>query len=540
MKRHRPNSSRLVTEQLIEQLKTSRVPFKIADSMGTKLTGPELLIRTLVLRRYLLREVIEPKESHVGILLPPSVGCVATNLALAFCNRVAVNLNYTASSAVIKACCETAGLKHVITSRKFLEKVGLEVPGSVIYLEDLKDRISWSDKLLAMLNVKLRSASSLNRALDGHLKQAEDPLTIIFTSGSTGVPKGVVLTYGNIASNVDGIETAIRLNEHDVVLGVLPLFHSFGYTVTMWAALTLPSAVVYHYSPLDARQIGKLAAQYQTTVLLATPTFLRNYIRRVEPEQFAKLDVVVVGAEKMPIALASEFEQRFGVRPVEGYGTTELSPLVSVNIPSSRSQTQPGDGLREGTVGRAIENVEARTVSLDDDRPLPPGQVGLLEIRGPNVMLGYYQQPELTRAVMHDEWYRTGDMAIVHPDGFIEITGRLNRFSKIGGEMVPHIQIEESIAQILGPNEEGSLRAAVTAVPDEKRGERLIVVHTPLPISKRDLLKQLSDAGLPNLYLPSEDSFLEVNAIPELGSGKLDLRGLKDLAQKHFGGHAGL
>jgi len=540
VKRHRPNSSRLVTEQLIEQLKTSRVPFKIADSMGTKLTGPELLIRTLVLRRYLLREVIEPKESHVGILLPPSVGCVATNLALAFCNRVAVNLNYTASSAVIKACCETAGLKHVITSRKFLEKVGLEVPGSVIYLEDLKDRISWSDKLLAMLNVKLRSASSLNRALDGHLKQAEDPLTIIFTSGSTGVPKGVVLTYGNIASNVDGIETAIRLNEHDVVLGVLPLFHSFGYTVTMWAALTLPSAVVYHYSPLDARQIGKLAAQYQTTVLLATPTFLRNYIRRVEPEQFAKLDVVVVGAEKMPIALASEFEQRFGVRPVEGYGTTELSPLVSVNIPSSRSQTQPGDGLREGTVGRAIENVEARTVSLDDDRPLPPGQVGLLEIRGPNVMLGYYQQPELTRAVMHDEWYRTGDMAIVHPDGFIEITGRLNRFSKIGGEMVPHIQIEESIAQILGPNEEGSLRAAVTAVPDEKRGERLIVVHTPLPISKRDLLKQLSDAGLPNLYLPSEDSFLEVNAIPELGSGKLDLRGLKDLAQKHFGGHAGL
>jgi acyl-[acyl-carrier-protein]-phospholipid O-acyltransferase/long-chain-fatty-acid--[acyl-carrier-protein] ligase len=242
----------------------------------------------------------------------------------------------------------------------------------------------------------------------------------------------------------------------------------------------------------------------------------------------------------MPIALASEFEQRFGVRPVEGYGTTELSPLVSVNIPSSRSQTQPGDGLREGTVGRAIENVEARTVSLDDDRPLPPGQVGLLEIRGPNVMLGYYQQPDLTRAVMHDEWYRTGDMAIVHPDGFIEITGRLNRFSKIGGEMVPHIQIEESIAQILGPNEEGSLRAAVTAVPDEKRGERLIVVHTPLPISKRDLLKQLSDAGLPNLYLPSEDSFLEVNAIPELGSGKLDLRGLKDLAQKHFGGHAGL
>ncbi len=207
---------------------------------------------------------------------------------------------------------------------------------------------------------------------------------------------------------------------------------------------------------------------------------------------------------------------------------------MSVNIPASRAQNKNSDGLREGTVGRPIENVNARVVSVDDDQPLPPGSTGLLEIRGPNVMAGYYEQPDLTAEVMHDGWYRTGDMAIVHPDGFIEITGRLSRFSKIGGEMVPHIQIEETIAKVLGPNEEGTLRAAVTAIPDPKRGERLVVIHLPMPIGKRELLTQLTAEGLPNLYLPGEDSFIEVEKIPELGSGKLDLRGLKDLAQSHF------
>lgn len=519
----------LVTEQLLQQLQSARGPMKIADSTGVQLTGPKMLMRVLALRRYLLREVLSPDETNVGIFLPPSVACVAVNFAMAFANRVTVNLNYTVSSATLKACCESAGLKHVITSRKFMEKVNLDVGCPVVYLEDLKDKISLGDKLAAFFNAKLRSAAGLHRMLGGGKKQIDDPLTIIYTSGSTGIPKGVVLTYRNIASNVDGINNSIRLHEGDVVLGILPLFHSFGYTVTMWAAMTLPSSVVFHFSPLDARQIGKLAEQYKATVLLATPTFLRNYIRRVEPHQFKTLDVVVVGAEKMPIEVADQFEQTFGMRPVEGYGTTELSPLVSVNIPPTRA-AKPGEGLREGTVGRPIEHVFARTVSLDSDQPLPPGHAGLLEIRGPNVMQGYYKRPDLTREVMHDGWYRTGDMGIVHADGFIEITGRISRFSKIGGEMVPHIQIEETISRILGPNEEGTLQAAVTAVPDAKRGERLIVLYTSLPMSKSDLLKKMSEADLPNLYLPGEDSFFQVPAIPELGSGKLDLKGLKELA----------
>ncbi len=334
-----------------------------------------------------------------------------------------------------------------------------------------------------------RSAESLHHHLRLSQQQHADPLTIIFTSGSTGVPKGVVLSQGNVASNVDGINEVIHLNQQDTVLGVLPFFHSFGFTVTLWTAMTLPCAAAYHFSPLEARPIGKLAQEFGATVLLATPTFLRAYLRRVEPEQFSKLDVVVVGAEKMPIALADEFEKKFGVRPVEGYGTTELSPVVCVNIPPTRATQRGQLGLREGSVGKPFSGIEARVVSFDDDSVLDTGATGLLEIRGPNVMLGYLNQPELTTQAMHDDWYRTGDVAVIDAEGFIHITGRLSRFSKIGGEMIPHIQIEEVLTDILGTGEEGALRVAVTSAADEKRGEKLIVLHTHLDVSEIGHLK---------------------------------------------------
>jgi len=530
-------SKPVITLRLLRQLKSGKNEFKVADSTGAKLNNIELLIRTLVLRRYLLREVLgsEADEKNVGVFLPPSVPAVVTNFSIGLANRVAVNLNYTVSEAVLKQCCESGNLKHVITSRRFMEKLGMKVDVPVIYLEDIKDKIALTDKVFGALNAKLRSADGLHRALGLGNKKHSDPLTIIFTSGSTGVPKGVVLSCGNIESNVQGIDESIRLRSDDVVLGILPFFHSFGYTVTLWSALSLQCSAIYHYSPLEARPIGKLAAHFGATVLLATPTFLRSYIRRVEPEQFKKLEVVVVGAEKMPLQLAEEFEQRFGVRPVEGYGTTELSPLVSVNIPPKRVGERKDSGRLEGSVGRPVCNVEARVVGVDDDKVLAVGDTGLLEIRGPNVMQGYLNRDDLTSDVMHDDWYRTGDVAFIDSEGYIHITGRLSRFSKIGGEMVPHIQIEETMTEIVGGNEDGSMRVAITAIPDEKRGERLVVLHTELPISKSELLQKLQLAGLPNLYLPGEDSFVKVPAVPVLGSGKLDLKAMRQVALDHFG-----
>jgi acyl-[acyl-carrier-protein]-phospholipid O-acyltransferase/long-chain-fatty-acid--[acyl-carrier-protein] ligase len=234
-------------------------------------------------------------------------------------------------------------------------------------------------------------------------------------------------------------------------LGILPFFHSFGFTVTLWGAMTLPSSACYHFNPLEPRQIGKLVEANKSTVVLATPTFLRTYLRRIEPEQFKSVEVVVVGAEKMPLSLADAFEQKFGVRPTEGYGTTELSPVASVNVPPSRAKTADKNaGCRDGSVGKPIPGVSARVVSLDDGKQLDTNVSGMIQVTGPNVMSGYLKQPELSAKVIKDSWYETGDVGYIDDDGFLFITGRQSRFSKIGGEMVPHIQIEEAIIATYG------------------------------------------------------------------------------------------
>jgi acyl-[acyl-carrier-protein]-phospholipid O-acyltransferase/long-chain-fatty-acid--[acyl-carrier-protein] ligase len=313
---------------------------------------------------------------------------------------------------------------------------------------------------------------------------------------------------------------------------VLPFFHSFGFTVTLWSVLGLDVQGVYHYNPLDAKVIGKLCQEHHVTVLMTTATFLRTYLRRCQREEFATVDVVVAGAEKLPRELANVFEEKMGVRPVEGYGTTELSPLVSVNIPPSRAPRN-GDnlGLKEGSVGRPVPGVSAKVIHAETGEDLGVDQPGLLLIKGPNVMQGYLNQPELTAEVIRDGWYVTGDVAFIDAEGFIHITGRKSRFSKIGGEMVPHIRIEEALQQILSPDEQ-KLTVAVTALPDERKGERLIVLHTALDKSPEQIVKELSAAGLPNLWIPAADAFYQVNEIPVLGTGKLDLQAVKQLAQE--------
>jgi acyl-[acyl-carrier-protein]-phospholipid O-acyltransferase/long-chain-fatty-acid--[acyl-carrier-protein] ligase len=251
------------------------------------------------------------------------------------------------------------------------------------------------------------------------------------------------------------------------------------------------------------------------------------------------MDLAIVGAEKLPEKLAEEFHEKFGVWPTEGYGTTELSPLAAANVPDHRSNAEGTGqtGTKMGTVGRPVPNVMARIVDPDSGEELPQGEAGLMHIKGPNVMLGYLNRPEKTAEVVQDGWYNTGDIAFIDDDGFITITGRLSRFSKIGGEMVPHIRIEEELNQLVDDpaEEEPVIRVAVTAVPHEQKGERIIVLHRPLSRPVDEIINGLGDAGLPNLWIPSADSFLEVEEIPLLGTGKLDLRGVKEKAMAAFG-----
>lgn len=510
-----------------KRLRTS----KVADSTGADLTGGQTLMRTLILRR-LLRRVLSPDEQYVGLLLPPSAPAFVANTAMALDRRIAVNLNYTVSSDVMNACIKLAGIKHVVTSRKFMEKMEFKLDAEIIYLEDFKDKVPLSDKIAGFVGAYLTPVFMLEASLGLTKVKPDDVLTVIFTSGSTGTPKGVMLTYANVGSNVQAIDQVIQLTPTDVLIGILPFFHSFGYTVTLWGVAGLDIKGAYHFSPLEPKQVGKLVQKNKGTLLLSTPTFLRSYLRRCEKEEFASLDVVVCGAEKLPKDLADEFQQKFGVEPVEGYGTTELSPLVSVNIPPSRSVDNFQTDRKVGSVGRTVPGVSAKVTDLDTGQELPAGQSGMLWIAGPNVMKGYMHQPELTAELIKDGWYMTGDVAFIDEEGFIHITGRESRFSKIGGEMVPHIKIEEELSRLVTTPEDDKQKVAVTAVPDAKKGERLIVLHTKIDKTPDELRKGLAEAGLPNLFIPSADSFIEVPDLPILGTGKLDLKGMKALAKE--------
>ncbi len=521
----------ILAKRIIRAWRRAGSKLKAADSMGSEVSGRDMLVRTLALRRVLAREIFASDEQFVGVLLPPSVGGVVVNVALAMDRRVSANLNYTVDSSVLNHCIADVKIKHVLTSEKFMSKFDFKLDAEVVLLESLKEKVTSLDKAIAFVQARLLPAWLLDRVLGLNRISCDDLLTVIFTSGSTGMPKGVLLSNANISHNVEAIERAVKLDDDDIVIGILPFFHSFGYSVTLWSVMTIGPAGVYHFNPLDARQIGKLVEKYKATVLLATPTFLRGYLRRVEPAQFATLDVVVVGAEKMPSDLFEAFEKQFGVRPVEGYGATELSPLVSVNIPPSRSSAKYQLDRVEGSVGRPLPGIAARIISTDDGREMRSGEDGMLLVTGPNVMRGYANQDELTRKVLQDGWYVTGDIANVDDQGFLHITGRLSRFSKIAGEMVPHVRIEDELLKLVGEdNDDGSPEISVTAVPDSRKGERIIVLHRSLSKSVDELRAGLAAAGLPNLFIPSRDSFILVDQIPVLGTGKLDLRGAKELA----------
>ncbi len=285
--------------------------------------------------------------------------------------------------------------------------------------------------------------------------------------------------------------------------------------------------MILHPSPLDAGVIGELIQRYRATLLLATPTFLQIYMRRCTPAQFGSLRIVLAGAEKLSDRLVQAFEANFGIRPLEGYGTTECAPVVAASAPDFRAAGFYQPGSRRGFVGQPLPGVAVRIVDPDTFAPLEPGTPGMLLVKGPNVMRGYLGRDDLTAKVMRDGWYVTGDMAMLDDDGFLRITDRLSRFSKIGGEMVPHGRVEEALQEAANAPMQVF---AVTAVPDEKKGERLAVLHTLEDSALPAVLEKMAASGLPNLFIPRRDQFVRVEKLPILGTGKLDLREVKRIA----------
>jgi acyl-[acyl-carrier-protein]-phospholipid O-acyltransferase/long-chain-fatty-acid--[acyl-carrier-protein] ligase len=504
--------------------------FAMADGKTPGLTFLSALAKSVFLARR-LREVWRD-EPMVGILLPPSVPGALVNTAALLMGKVPVNLNYTASKETLAACAAQCRLKTVISSRLFLEKVRIETPAEVVYVEDLAAAPRLLERIAALAIATCVPARWVGRCVGAErATHLDDVATVIFSSGSTGDPKGVVLTHYNVESNVEQINEVFMLVGKDRILGILPFFHSFGFTGALCMPIVAGVGVVYHPSPLESRAIGGLVSKYGVTVLIATPTFLNAYARRVAPEDFGSLRYVLAGAEKLPERIALAFEDRFGIRPMEGYGCTECSPVVSVNTVGFRAASFRQAGAKRGSIGHPLPGMAVRIVDPETRQPLPPNQPGLLLVSGPNVMQGYLNRPEKTTEVLVDGWYDTGDIAAVDEDGFIRITDRLSRFSKIGGEMVPHIKIEEKLHELAESTEQ---QFAVTSVPDETKGEQIVVLHT-LPQDKLDgVVKKLGESGLPPLWRPRADRFVHVEALPYLGTGKLDLRRLKDLALTTF------
>jgi acyl-[acyl-carrier-protein]-phospholipid O-acyltransferase/long-chain-fatty-acid--[acyl-carrier-protein] ligase len=496
----------------------------LRDSTGSSLTFGKALIGSLALSRRFDCEL--PDGQMVGVLLPASTAGALVNVGLSFAGRVPVNLNFTLGPAAMDHAISQCGIKAVITSRRFLEKAKIEPRDGMLFIEDIAARITKLEKFRLALATYLLPAQLLIRRYGLRRQTPADPATVLFSSGSTGAPKGVVLSHHAILSNVEGVGQVLWVSQDDKVLGILPFFHAFGLTGTLWLPLIAGIGAVYHANPLDAKTIGRLAQEHKATILIATPTFCQSYLRAIEPDQFRSLRHVVVGAEKLQPKFAEAFQEKFGIDLLEGYGCTEMGPVVAVNVPDIAEGGTRHVGHKPGTVGHPIPGVAARIVDPETRAPLGAGQAGLLLVKGGGRMTGYLNDPARTADALADGWYVTGDIAVIDEDGFIRITDRLARFSKIGGEMVPHGRIEEAAAATAGVN-----RAVVVAVADAARGEKLVLLFTGEDgVAPEALWNGLSQSDLPNLWIPKRQQIHRVPALPVLATGKIDLQAARRLA----------
>jgi acyl-[acyl-carrier-protein]-phospholipid O-acyltransferase / long-chain-fatty-acid--[acyl-carrier-protein] ligase len=522
----RKKRMRTLPHSFVRTARRHPLRFAMADGQTPRLNLFVVLARTLFLARR-LRTHWRGQEM-VGILLPPSIPGALVNLAAMLIGKVPVNLNYTASNETLASCAKQCNLRTIVSARAFLERVHIQPPVETIFLEDVAREPKRTERVASVLAALLLPARALMRFAGGErLRGLDDLATIIFSSGSTGEPKGVMLTQYNVASNVEQLDQVFLLRPDDRIMGILPFFHSFGFTATLCLPAAVGIGVVFHPNPLDSRVIGALVNKYAVTMLVATPTFLNAYLRRCTPEEFGSLRFVMAGAEKLPERIAVAFEDHFGIRPLEGYGCTECSPVVTVNTIDFRAASFRQVGAKRGSIGHPLPGITVKIVDPETHEPLGVDTPGLLLVRGPNVMQGYLNRPEKTAEVLRDGWYNTGDIATVDEDGFLRVTDRLSRFSKIGGEMVPHIKVEEKLQELAGASEQVFV---VTSVPDEKKGERLIVLHTLSDEQLEECLTGLGKSDLPALWRPRHEQFVRIEKLPYLGTGKLDLRKARELA----------
>lgn len=468
-------------------------------------------------------------QKRIGIALPACFPGVVVNLAVQMAGKSSVNINFTAGSDSAKACLAKAGIECIIGSRKVREKVSAHAPDfpwtdNFVDIGDILKSIGKKGILPHLIAARTLSGK-LICSLYGIPKEGGDKeASIIFTSGSEAAPKAAILTHRNLSANAKQMIEIGIVHEGDVLHSNLPLFHSFGQSIQVWFTMIYGIGQVMVQSPLEVQANLEAARRGKSTIMISTPTFLRSYYKKGSPADFPNLKCVIGGAEKTPDGFIDAWNAKFPqVAYLEGYGLTEASPVVSVNLPAGlkRGKFCPQQSaIKEASVGEIFPGMMARVADPDSGEILPVGEVGLLQLKGASIFGGYLNQPEENAKKLSDGWLNTGDLAALDSDGFIFIKGRLSRFSKIGGEMVPHSGVEEAIVRVLGLQDSELPLVAIGSKVDPAKGEALVLLSA-VDIDVPQLRRLLSEAGFPNLWIPKH--VMRVDAIPLLGTGKLDL-----------------
>ncbi len=500
----------LLHQQFVRMAKKYGDKIAIIDkTLGTRVPYSRALIGALILsskfRKY--------DKGFIGIMIPTSAGCALATVGALMSGRIPVMINYsTGAEKNARYARKKCRFKTIITSKALLEKINCPVIEGMVLIEDIMAGISTGEKLKAALISKLPVNFILGNI---HKGEANDTAVILFTSGSEKDPKAVQLSHRNIVADIEGFGAYVGINSEDVLLANLVFFHVFGLTVDLWVPFYYGMTMITYANPLDFQTICRIAREEKPSIMVGTPSFFWGYLQKSEPGDFKTLRLMVAGADKCPDALREGFKEKHGVTLLEGYGATETSPVISVNSVKYN---------RPGSTGKVIPGVEVRIENPETGAACKTGEVGIIFVKGDTVMKGYYDDPEQTAEVLKDGWYNTGDVGFFDKEEFLWHAGRFKRFTKVGGEMVSLVKVENILEKYLPQG----LSCCVVEVMNEKKGSSIIAAVSG-EIHKTEILRKMMN-DLPVIALPRE--FVVINELPVMGTGKIDFRTVTTMVQE--------
>lgn len=499
--------------KFIETAKKFRKKIAVYDqATGKDLTYEKMLLASLLL----VNKINRFPGYYLGVMIPTSAGCMLTILAALMTGKIPVMINYSTGARENSIYAqEKCGITTIITSKKLLTKINIKPVNGMVFIEDIMKSITITEKMKALMQTKF--PVSIIKGLVHHGKP-EDTSVILFTSGSEKEPKAVQLSHSNIAQQCTVLPDLINIIPQDIFAAVLPLFHVFGLTTNFWLPMLMGCSVVTHANPLEYRSIVESIKKYRITVLIGTPTFFFGYAKRANGKDLSSLKVAIAGADKVTDNLRAIFKKDHGIDVLEGYGTTETSPVIAVNRPYAN---------RHGSVGQAVPGCQIKIIDRETDELLGTGMQGKIFVKGDLVMKGYLGDIEETSLHIHAGWYDTGDMGFIDDDGYLWHMGRLKRFVKIGGEMVSLVKVEEELSHLL-PDD---VVCCVVDVPNPIKGSEIVAAITTGEIDQKKIIKQLKKV-LPTIAVPK--NFHVIEDIPLMGSGKVAFREVEKICRKHF------